>query len=163
MRDCHQFYSPLPRGPRRTSDLIKSSCFTGQTGPQAPRTPLFTTLLKGRKHAPQEVLGLDLSYRLPSCWLAAPRTPQEAPKRPPRGPPEAPKRPPRGPQEAPKRPPRGVQGGPREANQSVKQPINHSINESISQSFNQPSDPSINHSLNQSAHPSMIPGLAECA
>ena len=119
MRDCHQFYSPLPRGPRRTSDLTKSSCFTGQTGPQAPRTLLFTTLLKGRKHAPPEVLGLDLGYLLPSCWLAAPRTPQEAPKRPPRGPPEAPKRAPRGPQGAPRKPPGQVKMPQMQANSTI--------------------------------------------
>ena len=97
-----------------------------------------------------------------------PRGPWEGPKRSARGFPSATL--PKGPQEAPKRPPRGPHGvaqrpprGPREANQSNKQPLTHSINESISQSFNQPNDPSINHPLNQSTHQPVSPGPAECA
>ena len=130
--------------------------FTMKAGLRTQKPLVFLMVSERPPSGPQEAPKRP-TRGFPAATL--PSGPQDVPKRPQEAPQEAPKRPPGGPQEAPRSPPRG----PQEANQSVKQPITHSINASISQSFNQPSDPSINHPLNQSTHQPIIPGPAECA
>ena len=76
-------------------DMQFHLCFTGQTGPWAQNTPVFTATFGGSQGPPGRAPRGLQEASLQPC-------PQEAPKRPPRGHREATERPPRG----PKRPPR---------------------------------------------------------